>query len=216
MAGIGGVLVARQQDARAAVRTPARFGEMLDADLVALISRQDRGAFAELYDRHGATAYRLAFRITRNEQLAETVVQDVFLTAWRQADRFDARRARPATWLLTIAHHKAVDAVRAEQRRRTEPDDLIVDTADDSVDLPHEAWLGVQREHVRAALSTLPAMQREVIELAYFGGHSQTQVARLIGQPLGTVKSRTHTALRRLRALLELEGLAPDSELATG
>jgi RNA polymerase sigma-70 factor (ECF subfamily) len=167
-----------------------------------------------LYDRHSATAYRVAYRVTRSEQLAETVVQEVFLTVWRQADRFDARRARPATWLLTIAHHKAVDAVRVEQRRRTEPADRIVEEADASVDLPREAWLGVQRERVRAALATLPAAQREIIELAYFGGHTQTQVARLLGQPLGTVKSRTRTALARLRALLELEGFTPESELA--
>ena len=216
MAGIGETLLAREPHSRATARPRARFRALPDGALVALIALEDRDAFAELYDRYGATGYRLAYRITRNQQLAEAVVQETFLTVWRQADRFDARRARPATWLLTIAHHKAVDVVRSEQRRRTEPDDQVVERADDSVDVAREAWLGVQRAWVRRALAALPETQREIIELAYFEGHSQTQVARLLGQPLGTVKSRTHGALARLRVLLELEGFAPDSELTAG
>jgi RNA polymerase sigma factor (sigma-70 family) len=205
MAGIG--------EARAA-RSAKRL-DMPDGDLIVLISRRERSAFAELYDRYGSASYRLAYRITRDQQLAETVVQEVFLTLWCQAARFDATRARVATWLLTITHHKAVDAVRREELRHTEPDDRVGDLADDSVDLPREAWLSAQREVVQRALASLPRAQRELIELAYFGGESQSQLAQRLGQPLGTIKSRTQTALARLRASLEADGLTSEVAFAS-
>lgn len=211
MLGIGEARTARDTDG-----PPATAPGTSDVDLVGLVARGDSEAFALLYDRYGPTAYRLAYRITASSQLAETVVQEMFLTIWRQAARFDARRARPATWILTIAHHKAVDVVRSEQLRRTEPAEQIADVVDESVDLPRDAWLGEQRDQVRRALAALPALQREVIELAYFTGYSQSQLAHLLEQPLGTVKSRTHAALARLRTLLEGEGITSESVLAAG
>ncbi|MEO9177185.1 MAG: sigma-70 family RNA polymerase sigma factor, partial [Gaiellales bacterium] len=114
-----------------------------DAGLVALIAHGHRDAFAELYDRYGKIAFGLAFRVTRDHQLAEEVVQEAFLGVWRQAARFDATRAKPSTWLLTIVHHRSVDVVRREQRRRTEPADELGDVAD-TTNVPHEAWLGIQ------------------------------------------------------------------------
>jgi RNA polymerase sigma factor (sigma-70 family) len=185
-----------------------------DPGLIALVARGDRDAFAELYDRYGKTAYGLAFRVTRDAQLAEEVVQEAFLTVWRQASRFDARRAKPSTWLLSIAHHKAVDIVRREQVRRTEPSEGL-EEAPDSTNVPHEAWLGLQHVQVREALASLPDPQREVIELSYFEGYSQSELAVRLGQPLGTIKSRTHAALTRLRAQLEERGITTENPWST-
>jgi RNA polymerase sigma factor (sigma-70 family) len=185
-----------------------------DPGLIALVARGDRDAFAELYDRYGKTAYGLAYRVTRDSGLAEEVVQEAFLTIWRQAARFDARRAKPSTWLLSITHHKAVDVVRREQLRRTEPADGM-DDAPDTTNVPHEAWLGLQHDQVREALAALPDPQREVIELSYFEGYSQSELARRLGQPLGTIKSRTHTALTRLRAQLEERGITTENPWST-
>jgi RNA polymerase sigma factor (sigma-70 family) len=190
------------------------FLHLSDPGLIALIARGDRDAFAELYDRYGKTAYALAYRVTRDVQLAEEVVQEAFLTLWRQASRFDGRRAKPSTWLLTIAHHKAVDVVRREQLRRTEPAEEMED-APDPANVPHEAWLGLQHDQVREALAALPDPQREVIELSYFEGYSQSELARRLGQPLGTIKSRTHTALTRLRAQLEERGITTENPWST-
>lgn len=190
--------------------------KLSDVDLIGMIARQDRDAFAELYRRHGTTSYRLAYRVTRNLQLAEAVVQEVFLAVWRQAVRFDAGRARPSTWLLTITHHKAVDVVRGEELRRTEPEIQADETADDSVDPHRDAWLGVQRDRVRSALATLTDPQREVIELAYFKGYSQMQLAHALEVPLGTIKSRTLTALGRLRSALEDDGITAQVLFAAG
>ena len=176
----------------------------------------DREAFVDLYDGHCAVVYRLARGVTRDSCLAEVVVQDVFLTVWCQFERFDARRARPVTWLLAITHHKAVDAVRREQLRRGAPAEQMAEIADDSVDLVREAWLGIQRERVRSAVASLTDCQREVIELAYYEGYSQAQLARILEQPLGTVKSRTHAALARLRASLEDDGITAEIALAAG
>jgi RNA polymerase sigma factor (sigma-70 family) len=181
-----------------------------DPGLIALVARGDRDAFAALYDRYGKTAYGLAHRVTRDPQLAEEVVQEAFLTVWRQAARFDARRAKPSTWLLSITHHKAVDVVRREQLRRTETSEGLEDRAD-STNVPREAWLGLQHDQVREALASLPDPQREVIELSYFEGYSQSELARRLGEPLGTIKSRTHTALTRLRAQLEERGITTEN-----
>jgi RNA polymerase sigma-70 factor (ECF subfamily) len=190
------------------------FLHLSDPGLIALIARGDRDAFAELYDRYGKTAYGLAHRVTRDAQLAEEVVQEAFLTVWRQATRFDARRAKPSTWLLTIIHHKAVDVVRREQLRRTEPAEGLEERPD-TTDVAREAWLVLQHEQVQEALASLPDPQREVIELSYYEGFSQSELAARLGEPLGTIKSRTHTALARLRAQLEQRGITTENPWST-
>jgi RNA polymerase sigma factor (sigma-70 family) len=190
------------------------FLHLSDPGLIALIARGDRDAFAELYDRYGKTAYGLAYRVTRDAQLAEEVVQEAFLTVWRQAGRFDARRAKPSTWLLTIIHHKAVDVVRREQLRRTEPAEGLEERPD-TTDVAREAWLVLQHEQVQEALASLPDPQREVIELSYYEGFSQSELAARLGEPLGTIKSRTHTALARLRAQLEQRGITTENPWST-
>ena len=132
-AGRSGTTAPRRLIRRAALGRCAAVRTLSDVALIDLVARGDRSAFNEVYLRYGAPAFRLAQRITVDPRLAEHVTQDVFLTIWRDAGRFDARRARVATWLLTITHHKAVDVVRAEQVRRTESDAQINDIADESI-----------------------------------------------------------------------------------
>jgi RNA polymerase sigma-70 factor (ECF subfamily) len=185
-----------------------------DPGLVALCARGERDALAALYDRYGRAAYSLARRIVRDPSHAEDVVQEAFLAVWRQAGRFDATRARPSTWILTLVHNKAIDVLRREERRRPAP----ADEHDEPVagdDVAHDAWLSLQRHEVLEALAALSDPQREVLELAYFAGYTQAELAQRLGQPLGTIKSRTHTALGRMRELLEARGITTESTWST-
>src|SRR5512132_42605 len=181
------------------------FAHLSDEAIVALVARSDESALAELYDRFGRVAYGLALRVLRDEKLAEDAVQEGFLTAWRNADRFMPERAKASTWLLTLVHRRAVDLVRREERRRTEPlpeasEPTPADSAED------DAWLRFERERVQAALRQLPDQQREALELAYYGGFSQSELAERLGQPVGTIKSRMFTGLAQLRELLAEPG----------
>ena len=181
---------------------PARreLAHLSDEALLALIGRGDDAALAELYRRLGRIAYGLAFRILRDETLAQDAVQEAFLGVWRTADHFTAARAKASTWVLTLVHRRAVDLVRREERRRTEPIETAAEpTAEDAAD---EVEQLAAREAVREALRTLPAEQREAIELAYYGGYTQSELAERLGQPLGTIKSRMFAGLSRLRDLL--------------
>ena len=182
--------------------TPRQHAHLSDEALVALVARNDETALAELYDRIGRVAYGLAFRILRDERLAEDAVQEGFLACWRGAAQFAPERAKASTWLLTLVHRRAVDLVRREQRRRVEPlDDTVHQGAVASAETA--AWIGFERERVQAALRQLPDPQREAIELAYYGGFSQSELAERLGVPLGTVKSRMFAGFSRLRDLLE-------------
>jgi RNA polymerase sigma factor (sigma-70 family) len=177
------------------------LAHLSDEALVALIARGDEGALAALYDRFGRVAYGLALRIVRDRGLAEDAVQEAFMTVWRTADRFMPERAKASTWVLTFVHRRAVDLVRREERRRTEP---LPETplAGSAPSTDEAAWLRLRRERVQQALRSLPDQQREAIELAYFGGFTQSELAERLGEPLGTIKSRMFTGLARLRELL--------------
>ena len=177
------------------------LAHLSDEALVALVARSDESALAELYDRVGGTAYGLAYRVLRDEALAEDAVQEAFLGLWRSAGSFIPERAKASTWILTLVHRRAVDLVRREQRRRTEPLEGTPDPVTGSAE--EAAWLRLDRERVQAALAQLPDQQREAIELAYYGGYSQSELADRLGQPLGTIKSRMFAGLTRLRELLE-------------
>ena len=182
------------------------LAHLSDEALVALAARSEQSALAELYDRFGRPAYGLALRILRDESLAEDAVQEAFLTLWRTAARFVPERGKASTWILTLVHRRAVDLVRREERRRADaleqaPEQMSRDTVDE------EAWLRLQRERVQDALRKLPDQQREAIELAYYGGFTQSELAERLGQPLGTIKSRMFMGLARLRELLGEPGL---------
>lgn len=188
----------------------ADLEEARDRDLLRRIGSADEEAFRELFRRYSPNALALARRVVRQPFIAEEIVQEAFLAAWRNAEGYRERRGSVRSWLMTMVHHRAVDAVRREesQRRRAEDaqasDVLAVEDPADAV----VAQLGLpeERRAVRAALGELPAEQRQVIELMYFDGLSQSKVSERLGLPLGTVKSRTLLGMRRLRSsLIEVE-----------
>src|SRR5438309_2959849 len=144
------------------------LAHLSDEALVLLAARSQQGALAELYDRYGRPAYGLALRIVRDEALAEDAVQEAFLTVWRTASRFVPERGKASTWILTLVHRRAVDAVRREQRRRADSLDRAPEPSVEGVD--EDAWLRLQRERVQEALRRLPDAQREALELACYGG----------------------------------------------
>jgi RNA polymerase sigma factor (sigma-70 family) len=191
----------------AAERDEGRPADVTDATLFRAVQDRRVGALDALYGRFGRPAYSLARRICVDEGLAEDVVQEVFLAIWREPERFDPARGSVSSWLLTLVHHRAVDAVRREAGRRRH----TVAPSEDG-----EEWSGppgpgadvgaidaVVAGHVRDALAQLPAEQREALALAYYGGYTQREVASLVKVPLGTVKSRMFTAVKRMRVLLE-------------
>ena len=179
---------------------PKDLAHLSDEALVALLVRSDHVALAELYDRYGRVAYNLALRVLRDPALAEDAVQEGFLAVWRSAGRFVPERSKASTWILTLVHRRAVDLVRREERRRAEPLDEALEPAGDDTD--ETAWLRFERERVQAALRQLPDQQREALELAYYGGFTQSELAERLGQPLGTIKSRMFAGLARMRELL--------------
>ena len=176
------------------------LAHLSDEALVALVARADEEALAELYDRFNRVAYGLALRIVRDPSLAEDAVQEAFLAVWRSAARFVAERAKASTWILTLVHRRAVDLVRREQPRRAEPLETAPQRSGD--DTEEEAWLRLRRAHVQEALRRLPDKQREALELAYYGGFTQSELADRLGEPLGTIKSRMFSGLANLRDLL--------------
>ena len=182
-----------------------RHTHLSDEALVALVARGDESALGELYDRVGRVAYGIVYRILRDEQLAEDAVQEGFLALWRSAASFRAERAKASTWIVTLVHRRAVDIVRREERRRAEPleSEGRPDAPDPAGSAEDVAWLGFERDRVQAALRSLPDAQREAIELAYYGGYSQSEVAERLGVPLGTIKSRMFAGLARLREVLD-------------
>jgi RNA polymerase sigma factor (sigma-70 family) len=181
-----------------------QHAHLSDEALVALVARGDQDALAELYDRVGRIAYGIAVRVLRDDKLAEDAVQEGFLAVWRSAAGFRAERAKASTWILTLVHRRAVDLVRREERRRTEPlAEETVAAAATSEPTDEAAWLRFERERVQRALALLPDVQREALELAYYGGYSQSELAERLGVPLGTIKSRMFSGLARLRELLD-------------
>jgi RNA polymerase sigma-70 factor (ECF subfamily) len=177
-----------------------------DDELVRAVVAGTHSALAALYDRYGRRAYSLARRVCGDDNLAEDVVQEVFLAFWRDPRRFDPGRGGFGTWILTLVHHKSVDAVRRESaiRRRTVAvgDEAQEWSAPPGPGADHGALQALEAGQVRDALGNLPAEQREALTLAYFGGYSQREVATLTGVPLGTVKSRMFSGMRRLRGAL--------------
>ncbi len=195
-----------------AVTRPARRpgGDPGDADLVRRVRAGDRGAVDDLYDRFRRPAFALARRVLADDTLAEDVVQDVFLSVWRDPHAYDGSRGSLSSWLLAMVHHKAVDAVRREEAHRRRQsraeDDLVLSAPTAARDVEDEAWSRVVSEQVRLALGALPDAQREALTLAYYGGYTQREVAALTHAPLGTVKTRMLAGMRRLKEELGAVG----------
>jgi len=177
-----------------------------DAGLVELVGNADPDALAVLYQRHGSACYRMARRITANETLAEDAVQEAFTGLWRDPAAYTAGKGSVRGWLLGLAHHKAVDLVRRETAQRRRQDAHAVQQALDppatAPDPAVAAWEGIRAQTVRAALAALPQALRHALALAYYGGYTQREIAELTGVPLGTVKTRVSTAMRRLQQRL--------------
>jgi RNA polymerase sigma factor (sigma-70 family) len=176
-----------------------------DRALVAAVAAGDGRALEALFGRYARPCLALCRRILGDEQFAQDVVQEVFLTLWRDAGRFDPSRGSFSSWLLSMTHHKAVDVVRREEnvRKRRASPELLEAREDDAPRVDDEVWSTLRRERLRAALQALPQPQREALALAYFGGHTQREIAGLTGTPLGTVKTRMLAGMRTLRSRLD-------------
>jgi len=179
-------------------------GAPTDAALVGRLADGDVVALETLYDRYARDVYAIAAH-SLGRGAADEVVQDVFVRIWKRATQFDARRGSGRTWIMAIARHRIVDEIRRRNRRQAAVDaidDLLAGAADPDVDVEEEAWAREQRGEILRAVRALPADQRRVIVLAYFGGLTQSEIAEELGWPLGTVKKRTRLALQKLRASL--------------
>jgi len=186
-----------------------------DEELIARLAHGDLDALDALYARYARPVFSLAVRVLGDEAEAEEITQDVFERAWRHAASFDRERGRFATWLLSVTHHVAIDAVRKRKRRPQavggEPAALALQlVADPHVDVAGATVNHVDGKEVRLALRMLPEPQRRAIELAYFAGLSHLEIAAMLGDPLGTVKARIRRGMDRLR--LVLEGVAREGE----
>lgn len=187
--------------------------DLSDADdrgMLAAVADGDEEAFRGLFGRYAPMATALALRVVRQRQLAEEIVQEAFLTVWRRPGGYDPDRGSVRSWLMAMVHHRAVDAVRREESQRRRVDDVSVGLRDEVTDHADDVVAAVERPReqraVAAALADLPEEQRAIIELMYFEGRSQSEIAAATGLPLGTVKSRTLLGMRKLRAALgELE-----------
>jgi RNA polymerase sigma factor (sigma-70 family) len=180
--------------------------EARDRDLVLRIGTGDQEAFRGLFGRYAPSAKALALRVVGQSNLAEEIVQEAFMALWKNPDGYDQQRGSVKSWLMGTVHHRAVDLVRREEAHRRRAERSIpqaMETEPDPAEqVVQEVCAPEERETVRAALVGLPAEQRRVIELMYFGGRSQSQIATELGLPLGTVKSRTLLGMRRLREAL--------------
>ena len=178
-----------------------------DRQLVRRIEGGDEEAFRSLFASYAPFAMAVAVRVVRQTQLAEEIVQEAFLTLWRNPSVFDERRGSVKAWLMTMVHHRAVDVVRREEAQRRRSDEMVVGIREETED-PTDAVVEsvaapAERDAIRTALLSLPKDQREVLELMYFDGLSQSQVAERTAVPLGTVKSRALLGMRRMRSMVE-------------
>jgi RNA polymerase sigma-70 factor (ECF subfamily) len=185
------------------------YADLDDLELHRRLSQGEQEAFDELYRRYGAAAYGLALRLTGQQLLAQDVVHDAFLALWRAPEAFDPARGAFRTFFLSLVHHRAVDTIRREERlrKRQERASNLQPTVDEDVaeDVVDASFMGQRRKEVREALTTLPPEQRQVIELAYFGGKTQVVIAEELQIPVGTVKTRTMAAMQKLRKALQEE-----------
>ncbi|MSO41133.1 MAG: sigma-70 family RNA polymerase sigma factor [Solirubrobacterales bacterium] len=189
--------------------TQDELNRLADEDLMTLVGSKDQRAFAVFYDRHGGAAFSLAYRIVGDRQAAEDVSQEAFLSIWRSGTRYDRARGSVRAWTLGIVRNRAIDFLRRKSGKapRLEFDDdelLERRPSEDFTDV--EALRRETAREVRGALSTLPDDQSKVIKLAFFGGFTHSEIAKMVGEPLGTVKGRMRLGMEKIRGVLA-EGL---------
>jgi RNA polymerase sigma-70 factor (ECF subfamily) len=189
--------------------TQTDMARVADEELMQLVEDGHAKAFEVLYDRHGGAAFSLAYRMVGNRSAAEDITQEAFLSIWRSSGRYQRERGSVRNWVLGIVHHRTIDALRrslAHDRRRASVEG-IEDRHEARELTDVEAVRREEARHVRAALEALPEAQSRVIELAYFGGFTHTQIAKLLEMPVGTVKGRMRLGLEKMRHTLA-EGTA--------
>ncbi|HSH80751.1 MAG TPA: sigma-70 family RNA polymerase sigma factor [Herpetosiphonaceae bacterium] len=194
---------------------PIDTASLRDEELLVLIAHGDEQSLGALYDRYGRTVFGIALRVTGDRLTAEEVTQDVFQIVWQQTAGFRAASGTVAAWIIGITRHRAIDRIRSQRDKARQRDTPIDDDAaaglTDKVDIADEASI---RSDVRAALRDLPAEQRQVLELTYYGGLTTGEIASSMGTPVGTVKTRLRLGLTRLRAAL-LPGWAAEDQVET-
>ena len=197
--------------------TPAALQRLADEDLMTLVERRDADAFAVLYDRHGGAAYSLAHRIVGDPAIAEDVTQEAFISVWRSGARFDAARGSVRSWTLGIVRNRAIDALRRASGSAPKlnlDDDAALESQSAGELTDATAIRRETSRKVRGALRELPSEQSEVIGLAYFGGFTHSEIAAMLGMPLGTVKGRMRLGLEKIRVTLaERLGIDDASEV---
>ena len=183
---------------------------LADEELMPLVGRKDPEAFEVLYDRHGGAAYSLAYRIVGDRTAAEEVTQEAFISVWRSGARFDAARGSVRSWLLSVVRNRAIDFLRSRAGKApklTFDDDSALEQRPARERTEEEALQRETSAELQGALGKLPGEQSKVIELAYFGGFSHSEIAGILGLPMGTVKGRMRLGLEKIRGELA-EGLA--------
>ena len=184
---------------------------LADEDLMQLVRRGDAAAFELVYERHATAAFSLAYRMVGNRNVAEDVVQEAMLSLWRSGARYDRTRGSVRTWILGIVHNRSIDALRRStvHDKRRASDETAAERLEAEERTDVEAARRGEAREVRAAMESLPPEQSRVIELAYFGGFTHSEIATMLDMPLGTVKGRMRLGLDKLRG--QLDGLAPEA-----
>lgn len=182
--------------------------QLSDADLIGRAAAGEARALEVLYDRYSRVVFSFALRIVGNRELAEELLQEAFFRAWQQGAAFQSSRGSFVTWLLSITHNLAIDEVRKLRRRPQKADSedpaaLLDSMPDNAEDIEETVWLGALRETIRRAMEQLPPPQRQAIEMAYFSGLTQREIADALGEPLGTIKTRMRLGFQKLREALE-------------
>lgn len=182
-----------------------------DEALLRLITQGNQNAISELYDRYSRLVYSIALNATSNPSLAEDITQDVFIRIWEKADSYRSEQAKVSTWMTSITRYRTIDLIRRQKSRpegNLEPWATVEElNPSDPVNTETQVDLSLRRQRVRDALAKIPNSQREALAYAYFGGYSHAEIAELLGEPLGTVKTRIRLAMQKLRDILADESL---------
>ncbi|CAN5199712.1 sigma-70 family RNA polymerase sigma factor [soil metagenome] len=185
-----------------------RYLVLADEDLISLVESGDTEALAGLYDRHGRSAYSLAYRMMGDRQAAEDLVQDSFIKIWRSAKSYRAERGSVRAWILSITHNRGIDHIRSTASRRRTQDrvEMTAETTQQS-EAFSETWRNSQRSQVQQALKTLPDEQLKILELAYFSGYTHAEIAEMLDLPLGTVKGRMRLGMKKIKSFFDAQGV---------